>query len=118
MSMIPLLRKKKLDRTVAHCIAVDMRPLAMVNGKGFRLMFEEAVPGYKLPAPKTLRNKIIPDMVKEGKAILKEELKGTDWIAITSDGWTDNSMTPFIAVTTHYITEEKYLKAKCLDCSM
>ena len=122
MLLIPrvtlLLRKKKLDQSVANMIARDMRPVAIVDGKGFRSMWEEAVPGYTLPARKTLTTKIIPSMVKQEKTKLKEEIKGTDHLSITSDAWTDNSSTPYLAVSGHFISDEKYLKSKCLDCSM
>ena len=102
---------------MANCVAYDMRPISIVDGMGFKSLMKEAVPGYKLPARKTLRNTIIPKMVKEAKTKLKDDIEGTDHISITSDGWTDVSATPFLAVTGHYITDEKYLKAKCLDCS-
>ena len=93
-----------------------MRPVALVDGAGFRKFIDEAVPGYKLPARKTISKTLIPEMVKEETKKLKLIINSTDYIAITSDGWTSNSATPFLDVTIHFIADKK-LQAKLLDCS-
>ena len=109
-------RKKSLDRAVAMIVAKDLRPASIVTGEGFKEFVKLAVPTYTLPDRQTISRVIIPKITKEEKKRLKEDIKGTEWAAITTDEWTSRTNTAFLAVTIHFLKDGK-LESRLLDCA-
>jgi hypothetical protein len=109
-------KKKDLDVALARFIAEDLRPLQMLEGKGFQKFVAKLDPRYIPPTRKTMRNTIIPKLTDEGKKEICEELYVVNWVAVTTDMWTSKTTTAFMAVTVHYLNDQG-LTSRLLDCS-
>ena len=90
-----------------------MRPFSTISSEAFRNILHEAEPRYRFPARDTLSDKIIPTLYKVERAQLKDELKQTPAVALTTDGWTSQATQSYLATTAHYITNWK-LRSKVL----
>uniref|UniRef100_A0A3Q3X9E4 HAT C-terminal dimerisation domain-containing protein n=1 Tax=Mola mola TaxID=94237 RepID=A0A3Q3X9E4_MOLML len=94
----------KLTNSLAKWIAVDCRPLSVVDDQGLEAVLQIASsdPTYELPCRKTISNKIhqLYDTEKQAKVDL---LKKTECVAVTGDHWTSISNTNYVGVTAHLI---------------
>ncbi len=92
----------KLTNPLAKWIAVDCRPLSVVEDQGLEAMLQIASsdPTYDLPCRKTISNKIhqLYDTVKQAKVDLLEK---AECVAVTGDHWTSVSNTNYLGVTAH-----------------
>ena len=81
--------------------ALDVKPLSLVNGVGFKYFLAALNPDYKVPSPPTVRaylTKVYDDI----KPQVINLMANYD-IAITTDMWTSLTMTGYITVTCHFI---------------
>ena len=77
----------------------------------------ELDPKYTLPARKTISNNLIPAAYEEDRANLKEMLKKTDFVSLTTDLWTNAKSESYNAVTCHFWRPNvKKLETKILEC--
>ena len=87
-------------------IVKDMRPLAIVEGEGFREMMCKLHPGYTLPSRKYFTEL----MEKQYEATLdsvKSKIKSvSSKITLTTDAWTSIATEAYLGVTCHFITED------------
>ena len=95
-------------------ICLDLQPLSMVEDSGFRSLMSEAEPRFVIPARKSLRNNIIHTLYASATAKVKDNIAehkqkyGTNALySITTDGWTSNNTTSYIAYTLHIIENFK-----------
>jgi hypothetical protein len=110
-------KKKDGDRLVALFIAEDMRPISIVEGKGFKKMMLKMDPRYQLPSRRTISKKIIPSLTEEEKSRVCNNLKNAEAVALTTDAWSSITCTSFMAVTSHFLDNHGTLCSKMLDCS-
>ena len=105
--------KSELTESLVLFVALDMRPMNIINGEGFQLMANKLIEiGSKnpniplervLPSDKTIANKIEPiyDRIKERLICVTKEL---DSIGITADHWTHDAMKiSYITITIQYM---------------
>ena len=92
-------------------VALDSRPVAMVEGTGFRRLVGYIEPGYKFLPPCTLLS--VYKRYLQAKCTLIEMLKSKSHIALTTDIWTRVATQVYITVTVHFITMKWELKT-CL----
>ena len=57
-------RAKEITQCLAEFIAKDMRPVAIVEGKGFLKLMETLEPAYEVPSRKTIV-KVLRDLQQE-----------------------------------------------------
>jgi len=113
-------KRKKLNEKLVKLIAKDMRPLEIVRNKGFREFVAELDPNYTLPTTKTLREKLIPRVYNNSMTELLRDLKNTEHVALTTDGWTSTSTDKYQVYTIHYIDWSKNqpnIESKILECA-
>ena len=71
-------------------LAVDLRPVYMVECEGFRDLMACLEPGYTVPS-----RKLITSMIRRkhevGKELLCEKLKTASSVALTTDIWTSRA---------------------------
>ncbi|KAL3971429.1 mitogen-activated protein kinase binding protein 1 [Sarotherodon galilaeus] len=80
-----------LTESVLSMILKDMRPLAVVEGEGFKEMLTTFQPGYTLPSRlEKLRNEL---------------KKVTSKISLTTDAWTSLVTESYLGVTCHFIND-------------
>jgi len=109
----------RLDVTesIVRFCARDIRPFNIVEGEGFRDLAHKLIHlGAKygdipasevLPSGRTL-SRHVDDMCSKERDSLKRTLVGIDRFGVTTDLWThEDTSTPYITVTIHYITKVK-----------
>lgn len=85
-------------------IIKDMRPLCLVQSQAFINMIEYACPGFKCPS----RWWFTMQLEKEYQSVfddLKENLKRSSKITLTTDAWTSIATEAYLGVTCDYINE-------------
>lgn len=96
-----------------YFICKDYRPFAVVEGEGFKRLFKEMAPSYKIPSVTTLKN-VLDDKYEVTKRILKSCLLTAPHVSITFDAWTETmNEKSFLGVIVHYL-KDIFLKSHCL----
>ena len=98
----------KLNRALALALALDMRPLSMVQGIGFRHFCKILNPLYQVPCSSTMKTNILA-LFEEAKKELIELVAGRN-VAITTDLWSSTvSKRGYITITAHFLLDWKYV---------
>ncbi|XP_022177720.1 zinc finger BED domain-containing protein 1-like [Myzus persicae] len=74
-------------------------------------------PSYVLPSRKTVSNNIIPRLYESCKNNVQCLIDSTVAVCLTTDCWTSNKNTSFMATTAHFFDGNTELKSFCLDCT-
>ena len=103
-------KAKLLTSKVAKMVYLDLQPISVVEDEGFRETMHAAEPRYVLPTRRTLRSKILPDLYNSAVTVLKakiaqykETYQEHALFSVTTDGWTANNTTSYIAYTLHIV---------------
>jgi len=89
---------------VVDFVALDLCPIAVVDGPGFNRLLTCLEPGYTVPSRMFVMNSL-----KQRYAAKKEklhELLCLRDLAITTDIWTGRATQAYITITAHYISDE------------
>ena len=111
-------RTKILDNLIVGLTVQDLRPMRIVEGKGFRKLMEYCEPGYTILSRKHLSTMMLERFVK-GKALLAERLQVDALsLSLTTDIWTSSSTEAFLSLTCHFLTSQwefvdRLLTTKC-----
>lgn len=108
--------EKQINEQLVKMIVSEYHPLSLVEDKEFKKLLKLLNPNYSLPSRKTLSNSLLPELYLKIHASVKEALCRTEYVAITTDGWTSINNDSYQAVTVHFIDENSKLKAFLLDC--
>ena len=93
-----------INRSLAIMCGVDLRPISIVNGRGFKDFCYQLNPKYKVPSDTTVSNYV--DLVyNDTKKKIVESVTGVE-SALTTDMWTSLANKGFITVTCHYISQD------------
>ena len=68
-------------------LVIDMHPLNMVEGKGFKNLISVVEPHYSVPTRKFILKKHIRGMYHSTVEQIKEEISSGVHHAVTTDGW-------------------------------
>ena len=97
-------------------VALDMMPVYMVEGKGFRNLMDFLEPECKVPLHQTIMRRI-NKMYGEVEGVVEKGLNDVCDVAITTDAWTSLATESYVTVTVHYITKEWQMMSADLDTS-
>ncbi|KAK0138793.1 Zinc finger BED domain-containing protein 1 [Merluccius polli] len=97
--------------SILNMIVTAMRPLSMVEDKGFRDMISTFNSKYNLPS-RTYFTQLMEKKHQEIKEKLKVVLKETECVALTTDIWTSVATEAYLGVTCHFLGED--WEMKCL----
>ncbi len=102
----------KLNRALALMMALDIRPLSLVEGEGFRYFCHLLNPLYKVPGRNTIKShlKFLYDDAKQ-KFIAKTS---GSFAAFTTDLWTSIGACGYITLTSHSISAEWKLSTEVM----
>ena len=109
-------RQETITSLITKMVALDMMPVYMVEGKGFRNLMDFLEPEYKVPSHQTIMQRI-NKMYGEVKGVVEKGLNDVSDVAITTDAWTSLATESYVTVTVHYITKEWLMKSAVLDTS-
>lgn len=89
---------------------MDMRPVNVVEGEGFRKLMKIMEPDYTVPNSSSISNTLslkYSDLRGQMYALVEKATA----LSFTTDIWTSVSMEAYMAVTCHFITQEWELSA-------
>lgn len=103
---------EQLRRALAWMCAVDIRPISIVDGIGFRNYSRLMNRDFVLPTRRTLTS-YVHKIYQEGHAELLKEVAGCP-VGCTTDLWTSHANEGYITLTAQYITAQWEQKTKVL----
>lgn len=107
----------RYTNSIAYWIATDMQPYNVVSKEGFKHMMAVLCPGYSVPSRQVFADTKIPAIYADVKNRIANELQTIQYVALTFDCWTSNTLHPYIAITAHGINDNWELKTFCLSCT-
>lgn len=124
---LPACATDQLRTDLVKFIARDLRPYNTVEGTGFLNVCQTLIDfGAKyghldiksvMPSRKTVARRL-PDIVSSTKDCVRKKLSESKYIALTSDGWTDDfRKISYNTVTAHYFDSQLKLQSCILDTS-
>ncbi|XP_072375369.1 E3 SUMO-protein ligase ZBED1-like [Diabrotica undecimpunctata] len=89
----------------------------IVEDRGFRNFVQMLNPSYQLPSRKYLSSTLLPAMYEEKYTEVENLIKNLQQnVTLTTDSWTSRNAESFIAVTTHFVSEDFRAKSVLLEC--
>ena len=95
---------KKVTMSITKWFVQDTRSANMVEDEGFIKMMAIACPEYETPCSNTISNYIDELYIQESERV-KNELKGFEFLAMTTDGGSSSNARSFQEMGVHGITE-------------
>ncbi len=90
----------------------------MVENIGFRGLVETFEPGYTMPHRTYFSETWIPNKYDETFAEMKEIVSAQEFLAFTTDIWSDRAQDGFISLTCHFIDEDMYRNSAALNMKL
>ena len=113
-----LARTKEINSALSDFIALDLRPIEVVDGTGFNRFLNCVEPGYVVPSRTFVMN-CLKERYAAMKYKLQESFRLCDSLALTSDIWTSRATQAYVTITAHYITEDWRIQSYVLcTCEM
>lgn len=103
-------RKREITDAIVEFVAMDMRPVNVVEGEGFRKLMKIMEPDYTVPNRSSISNTLslkYSDLRGQIYALVEKATA----LSFTTDIWTSVSMEAYMTVTCHFITQEWELSA-------
>ena len=112
-----LARSKEINTAIVDFVALDLRPIAVVDGCGFNKLLTCLEPGYTVPSRTFVMNSL-----KQQYSVMKQKLReslSVRNLAITTDIWTSRATEAYMTITAHYISDEWKIESNVLcTCEM
>uniref|UniRef100_A0A1A8QR33 HAT C-terminal dimerisation domain-containing protein n=1 Tax=Nothobranchius rachovii TaxID=451742 RepID=A0A1A8QR33_9TELE len=108
-------RAVKITKSVLVFICKDMRPLSVVENKGFRDMIKTLEPRYAVPSRQHITDIALPNLYNEVKATVLDSLGSAETVALTCDAWTSRATESYVTITAHHINDEWILQSHVLQ---
>ncbi|XP_057706031.1 E3 SUMO-protein ligase ZBED1-like [Corythoichthys intestinalis] len=99
-----------LTESILTMLFTDLRPLSMVEDKGFRKMISIFNSKYNIPSVTYFTN-MMQKKHQEMTEKLKNMLQDIDCVALTTDVWTSLTTESYLGVTCHFLGEDWEMKA-------
>ena len=107
-------RARKITQLLVDMVAIDARPIAIVEGTGFKRLVNYLEPGYKVPSAVHIAS-CLHERYSQVKGVIIKHLQNVSHIALTSDIWTSLATQSYISATAHFITSEWELNSCVLQ---
>ena len=98
-------RAREITQSIAAFIAKDLRPIAMVEGAGFRQLLDTIDPSYQVPSRKHLIS-VLGIMQEDVRGKVLQELASAEFVSFTTDFWTSIATESYLGVTVHFVTPD------------
>ena len=95
-------------------VAMDMRPINIIEGEGFKRLVTLLEPGYTIPKRSTISEALTLKHNKLRGQVLAQ-IASTTAVSFTTDIWTSIGMEAYMAVTAHFINADWELQAYVLE---
>ena len=99
-------RSKEITDCIAEMVAIDLRPLCIVEGEGFLSLLRYLEPGYKVTSAMHIAS-LVHCKHKTGQEKLNEIL-GREVLSVsfTTDIWTSIANDAYLTVSAHFISHD------------
>ena len=95
-----------MHKRIGEMLAVDCKPLSMVEDVGFKRVLQILEPRYKYPSCKYFTDTIIPKIYTGMKGEVSKLLGGAKHISFTTDIWSSSvNTTCLLSLTAHWIDD-------------
>ena len=108
--------QKEFTDMCAKWIALDNRPMQIVEDKGFISVIESINPKIRPISRRAVLNRL-NQLELEIDSKREAELCESKYVACTSDVWTDISTNSYASVTAHFVSKDWKLESLLLTCS-
>ena len=105
-------RSGEITKAIAEFVAADLRPIAIIDGTGFKKLMSLLEPDYKVPSRPHITS-TCRKMYNNLKEKLLGELK-SQYVSLTTDSWTSRITDSYTTLTVHWINESWELQSKVL----
>ena len=104
-------RADVISDRIANMIIKDLRPINIVNGKGFQELISFLEPGYRLPS-----HTHFTSLIERKYTVVKQTIRDVlqeqvEFIAITADLWTSVATESYLTVTYHFLNKQWEMKS-------
>ncbi|XP_067266309.1 E3 SUMO-protein ligase ZBED1-like [Chanodichthys erythropterus] len=106
-------RAEKITQGICKFIEMDILPLSIVEGNGFRELIHLLEPAYQIPSRRTI-TRLVEIHYEERKQQLFKELSKAERVALTTDCWTALTAESYITITCHYISDDWQMNSAVL----
>ena len=103
------------SKKLVEFIAKEMMPLSIVESESFKELIHFCDPRITIPSRSTLSTSWLPNLYKEKKDELINQLQQVESVALTTDMWTSRTNEGFLTVTAHFIDNEMQFFSKVLS---
>ena len=109
--------QRDITISLTKWIASSGRPISMVEDDGLQQLLRTALQNdeYKIPCRRTI-DKMLTDMYNTKIESIKEAVKNSKAVALTSDFWTSLGNESYCGIVCHWITDDWNLKSVVLAC--
>lgn len=107
-------RKREITDKIADFVALDMRPVNIVSGEGFKSLIQCLEPAYSLPRRETVMH-AVKSKYTTTKQTLQTKIENCKALSLTTDIWTSNQMESYMTVTAHFISNNWLLHSFVLE---
>jgi len=107
-------RKGAITAGLVSMIAMDMRPINLIEGKGFKRFMKIVEPGYTVPK----REYVSSELTEKHKVIknqVRSEIDECAAVSFTTDIWSSIKMEGYMTVTAHMISSDWEMKNYVLE---
>ncbi|CAG9840810.1 unnamed protein product [Diabrotica balteata] len=99
--------RELIDRSLIKMIALDYRPISIVENIGLLYYSKQLQPLYTSPNRKVLSTQMIPNAYNTIFQQLWAMLNYVEHVSVTTDIWTSGSTKAFLTLTCHFIHNDK-----------
>lgn len=96
----------ELSDSILQMIVKDMRPLAIVEGQGFREMINTFHTGYTLPSRRHFTDLMEKKYITTLERVKAKIKNVTSKLTLTTDAWTSIATEAYLGVTCHFINQD------------
>ena len=107
-------RKKEITEKIAEFVALDMRPVCIVEVEGFKEILSTLEPDNTVPTRATVMDVVHTKYLSTGSETYKA-IQDCEAVSFTTDIWTSHQMEAYLTVTSHFITRDWRLKSFVLE---
>ncbi|XP_053346541.1 zinc finger BED domain-containing protein 4-like [Clarias gariepinus] len=107
-------RKKEITEKIAEFVALDMRPVRIVEGEGFKELLRTLEPGYTVPTRATVMD-VVHTKYLSIRSDIYMAIQDCEAVSFTTDIWTSLQMEAYLTVTSHFITGDWRLESFVLE---
>lgn len=99
-------KKTNVTEKIIEMMLVDMLPVNIIEGPGFKKLITALEPAYKMPSIKEFYIDHIPKKYYTEYKKVQNLLKDAEKVHVSVELWTGYEDAPFLTISSHFVTED------------